>query len=599
MTSQINGLNQAVRNANDGQSLIQTAEGALDESTNILQRMRELSIQSANGTYDDGNRSTLNAEAKQLIAELDRIAETTSFNGQNVLDGTLGAVALQVGSEANQTIDLEIGKLDSKSLGGGVSGDLMGSEITEASISIAAGDIQVNGHALGAYDNTAAGTNVEDLVAAFNAVDGISASTYLEETATNKGSGILVAGTDELEMTLTLADGTEQTYKITDTDNMDELVAKINDTTGGAIAASTDADGKLVLASDVGVKLVIGGTDPTGATGDLEDKEARLLLSSDSGEGITIEGNKADLAALGFNERSASGEIEGADITSSVAFSAGDLTINGVEIGASKSASVEDKVAAINDVDAGVTASAFTSREVTAFTSGSTNININGTDFDISGLADETAPTEAELKALAVTINAATDSTGVTASVQGSSLVMEGGSALKFGEGATAAAALTAAGADTGSELGIKLASDDGTDISVQLSQTDLSGAKARTGLLETNHSDTNSVGGSVANINISTAKGAQQAIEVIDKALDQINSTRGDLGAAANRLDFTVSNLSNVAENVSEARSRIEDADFAQESANLSRAQVLQQAGTAMLAQANAAPQQVLSLLQ
>jgi len=86
-TSQVRGWNQAIRKANDGASLIQTAEGALDESTNILQRMRELSIQSANGTYDSGNRGTLNAEVKQLVSELDRIAETTSFNGLNILDG--------------------------------------------------------------------------------------------------------------------------------------------------------------------------------------------------------------------------------------------------------------------------------------------------------------------------------------------------------------------------------------------------------------------------------------------------------------------------------------------------------------------------------
>ena len=112
MTSQINGLNQAVRNANDGSSLIQTAEGALDESTNILQRMRELSVQSANGTYDSGNRSTLNAEVSQLKEELDRISETTSFNGLNILDGTLGKVDLQVGFESNHTITLENGAMD-------------------------------------------------------------------------------------------------------------------------------------------------------------------------------------------------------------------------------------------------------------------------------------------------------------------------------------------------------------------------------------------------------------------------------------------------------------------------------------------------------
>jgi flagellin len=555
--------------------------------------MRELSIQSANGTYDNGNRTTMNAEVKQLVAELDRISQTTSFNGQNVLDGSLGSVTLQVGSEANQTIDLSIGKMDSKSLGGGVSGDLMGSEITDANITLAAGDVQVNGHALGAYDN--ATDNVEDLVAAFNSVEGISASTYLEEAATNKGSGILVAGTDTLTLTLTLGDGSSQAYAITDTDNMDELVSKINDTTGGAITASTDDEGKLVLATDTGVSLATTESASVAlATGDLAaTTETRLLLSSDDGSAIKIEGNATDLAALGLNERSAAGEIEGSAITSAVAFSAGDLTINGVEIGASKSSSLVDKLAAINEADAGVTATAFTSVEHDLATTDA-EMTINGTTFAITAPA-LAAETSSEVDVIVAEINAQTANTGATAYNQGGTLVIESNAVMSVGVGAATASAAAA----TTRPVGIKLTSDDGTDVSVQLSQTDLSGAKARTGLLETNHSDTNSVGGSIANVDISTAKGAQQAIGIIDKALDQINSTRGDLGAVANRLDFTVSNLSNVAENVSEARSRIQDADFAQESANLSRAQVLQQAGTAMLAQANASPQQVLSLLQ
>ncbi|SFF97479.1 flagellin [Neptunomonas qingdaonensis] len=597
MTSQVNGLNQAVRNANDGASMIQTAEGALDESTNILQRMRELSIQSASGTYDSGNRSTLDAEVKQLVAELDRISETTSFNGLNILDGTLGKVDLQVGAEANQTISLEIGKMDSKSLGGGVSGDVMGSSITEASITMLAGDVQVNGHALGAYDQSAAGTNVEDLVAAFNAVEGVTASTYLEETATSKGSGILVAGTDTLTLTATMGDGTDQVYTITGTDNMDELVSKINDTTGGTIVASTDDEGKLVLASDGAAKLAV--TDSAAATGTLAaSTETRLLLSSDDGKALTIEGNATDLAALGLNERSSAGEVEGTAVNAT-AFAAGDLIINGVEIGASSSTGVTEKVAAINDADAGVTASVHVSREITGTTlnTASDNLSINGSDIDISGITDPAAATEAELTTLASTINTGTNTHGVTAEIQGGVLVLESNAPISFGEGANTAAAL-AASVNTGNTSAIKLTSDDGSDISIKFNP-DGSSVAAKSGLLETNQSDANSVGGSVASIDISTAAGAQKAIGTIDTALEQINSTRGDLGAVSNRLDFTVNNLSNVSENVSAAKSRIMDADFAAESANLSRAQVLQQAGTAMLAQANAAPQQVLSLLQ
>src|SRR6187402_1729035 len=157
MTSQVRGLDQAVRNANDGVSLIQTAEGALQETTNILQRMRELSIQSANGIYTLADRKTLDAEVQQLISELDRIATSTSFNGQKLLDGTLGNVDLQVGAEANQTIVMKIPKMDAKSLGmGSLGGDIAGTHLGQAitSTSFKDGDILINGKSIGAFDGT-------------------------------------------------------------------------------------------------------------------------------------------------------------------------------------------------------------------------------------------------------------------------------------------------------------------------------------------------------------------------------------------------------------------------------------------------------------
>jgi flagellin len=164
-------------------------------------------------------------------------------------------------------------------------------------------------------------------------------------------------------------------------------------------------------------------------------------------------------------------------------------------------------------------------------------------------------------------------------------------------------AAINAVSADTGvvaslnTDGAIELNSVSGTEISISQGNVPNADIKTNVGLLETNNA--NSVGNSVADIDITSAAGAQKAIGIVDKALEQVNSVRGDLGAISNRLDSTMNNLSNISENQAAARSRIEDADFARESANLSRAQVLQQAGTAMLAQANAAPQQVLSLLQ
>ncbi|MDO6564699.1 flagellin [Amphritea sp. 1_MG-2023] len=614
MTSQISGLNQAVRNANDGQSLIQTAEGALDESTNILQRMRELSVQSANGTYDSGNRSTMNAEVEQLVAELDRISETTSFNGQNVLDGSLGSVTLQVGAEANQTIEMKIGAMDSKSLGlGSTSADVMGASITKANISLENNTATINGQSIMAIGETYDGAtdNVGELVDAINTnVSGVSASTYAELTATTAGDGLLVEGTDTLTVTLTKLDGTTAAISVTDTDSLESLVDKLNEEGGGLLSASITDDNKLSISAENVAS--VGITDVGGAAGTIAaSTEASIALSSDSGEDITIErgsaGNSADLTALGFRESNAAGVIEGAASDGgTTTLAAGDVTINGVKVGAGESGALQDTVAAINDVsdESGVTANAFTSVEIDT----ATNSTGAGTAaaFTINGVTIA-AGADAKLSTTVTQINAKTADTGITAVLSGSEVRLEGdvasmtfGSATGVSDNGAAFAGVLGAGLAATTDIndgvgGVKLTSDSGSPISVDVTAN---GALA-TGLLDANTTSNGAFGTSLSSLDISTAAGAQKAIGVIDNALETINSTRGDLGAVANRLDFTVSNLSNVAENVSEARSRIEDADFAEESANLSRAQVLQQAGTAMLAQANAAPQQVLSLLQ
>ena len=632
MTSQINGLNQAVRNANDGASLIQTAEGALDESTNILQRMRELSVQSANGTYDSGNRATLNAEVKQLKEELDRISSSTSFNGLNILDGTLGKVDLQVGSESNQTITLEIGKMDSKSLGGNAgTGDLVGAQSNLSALVIGDGDIKINGQNLSAFDGTGTDT-LSNLLDDINSIAGVEASAISSIKATTAGEGLL-QDSDSITIAMTNPDGTSQSFTVKNTSSLEELATKINETTGNTLRAEVDSDGKMILSSDIGASFTV--TDTTGALGagiNGTAVEAQLILSSDSGE-LTIEtanaGTLADLANMGLRSVG-DGEVRGVALSNpDTAFNAGDLKINGVAIGATNTDSIQGKINAINAAssETGVIASTYSqmSIDMTAVDESTLvggAISLNGVDVTIAA--------NSSLNDIADDFNAATEFTGVTVKVSGDSLIFEGTGAMTFGDDSGASGvflegALTDGGANTPTvtsntsvssaigtadatetatgaftiEVGMKLTSLDGGTIQIDLSDTDANGARLRTGFVESNVSTGGSFGSNVASIDISTAAGAQKAISTIDTALEQINTTRGDLGAVSNRLDFTVNNLSNVSENVSAARSRIEDADFAAESANLSRAQVLQQAGTAMLAQANAAPQQVLSLLQ
>ena len=539
MTSQINGLNQAVRNANDGSSLIQTAEGALDESTNILQRMRELSVQSANGTYDSGNRSTLNAEVSQLKEELDRISETTSFNGLNILDGTLGKVDLQVGSESNQTISMEIGAMDTKSLGNGAGADITGTTGSGASLQASlagivgdgTNDMFINGQDVGDLSDATVGATLEDKLSALNTnISGVTVSAFTEMSATTQGDGV-IQGTNAVTFTLGNADGSSTSIEIRNTGSMDDLVSAINEKSGGLIEASLDDSGNLKLSSEAGSSITIGETGAgtalsalgTGmATGSAQ--QAQLALTADSGtDGITVTYTTAsDANVTGIDTRSTAGSISGRAAMVPASFESGDIKINGVSI---------------NEYD-------------------------NAIDVDGNDTAGENTDVVAH-------INKQSAETGVVASIDGSS------------------------GTDV-----LKLETLDGSEISIEYADATVAAAmETAIGIQETNSAE--GAGSNVASIDISTAAGAQKAIDTIDAALEQINSTRGDLGAVSNRLDFTVNNLSNVAENVSAARSQIQDADFAAESANLSRAQVLQQAGTAMLAQANASSQNVLSLLQ
>ncbi|MDZ7924543.1 MAG: flagellin [Marinagarivorans sp.] len=635
-TSQIRGLDQAVRNANDGISLIQTAEGALSESTNILQRMRELSVQSANGIYGDKDRATLDAEVKQMVSELDRIAKTTSFNGQNILDGTLGKVALQVGSQANQTISFKVGAVDAKTLGmGSLSADVVGDEITStfSSVSLSEQDVMINGQAIGAMS---AGSTIGDLVDNINKnVNGVTAATAVDLSASSVGTGELDATGGSI--TLTNNDGTTNVINIKNTDSMDQLAEAINKGFGGSVKATIGDDGKLSVSAENARSIELDAAVATAAGSATAGKteQAKIILTSDNGDDITIErgatGTMTDLNDLGFRETDSGGVIEGAGLVANSgganeALTAGELTINGVVIDHKNSDSLQKKVDNINAVsdETGVTAKAYSTLSIdmkgfNASAAATTDqLKINGVDVDLA-LANS-ASSEDVVKAL----NTFSDQTGVSARLSGTNIIMESDQgAINIGATTAAASAFfgTTSGVDSFSkafvnssgtftestsavtsgagftaEAGLKLVSNSGNPISVELK--DGSDGSAL-GLKASNSLGEGSFGTSLSSISIDTAAGAQKAIGVIDNALETVNTIRSDLGAVSNRLDFTISNLSNVSENTSAARSRIMDADFASETAALSRSQVLQQASQAMLAQANARPQQVLSLLQ
>lgn len=343
LSSQVNGLNVAVKNSNDGISMAQTAEGALQQSTNILQRMRDLSLQAANGSNSESERTALNDEVTQLKKELDRISNTTTFGGRQLLDGSFGTTSFQVGAAANEIISVSIGEMSSKSL--------------------------ESDH----YEST------------------IAASTVTNDKALASGGATVkfeVSGKEYVvEAKFAKGDTTEQVNQ--------KIAAAINDTNSG-VGAFVDENGKITVISKE-------STDTAG--------QSAFELTS-------------------------------------IAFSSGDAT-----------------------------------------------------------------------------------STGITLTA-----------------GPVAA-------------------------------QTTATSTK-------------------ISDISLTEAKDAQIAVFAIDEAIKAIDSQRADLGAVQNRFENTISNLQNIAENVSAARGRIQDTDFAAETANLTKNQILQQAGTAILAQANQLPQAVLSLL-
>ncbi|WP_039913691.1 flagellin N-terminal helical domain-containing protein [Cellvibrio mixtus] len=630
MTSQVRGLDQAIRNANDGVSLIQTAEGALSESTNILQRMRELSVQSANGIYSPSDRKTLDAEVKQLVSELDRIAKTTSFNGQNLLDGKLGKVELQVGSSANQTISLKVPAMDAKTLGmGSTSVDLMGGETALASFAttktISEGDILINGQSIAKGTETFDGASdtTQDLLDLINTnVLGVTASTYAVASATDAGDGILLSG-QSVSVALKNLDGTTTTVTVgggpSGTSSLKELVEKMNVESGGKFNATIGDDGKLSISAENVTSITVTDASTALGTGITTPALARISLKADNNDPITVtrgsNGTLEQLGFLGFKENDKAGTIEGSKVNST-AFAVGDLKINGVDIGASDTGGLTDKLKAINKVSdqTGVTATAFTS--VTLDFNGvdmgdvgaEDGVLFNGVAIDLSGVA-----TGDSVQEVVDAFNAVKDKTGVTASLLGTRVVLEGNvSSFAYGTDGTAGAwaDLETAGVklvegntagatpltDTlVTDGGIKLTSNNGNPISVDVTTA---GASA-SGLIDSNAGAGGAFGSAISTISIDTQANAQKAIKVIDNALTTINDVRSELGAVNNRLDFTVSNLANISEKTSAARSRITDADFAAETANLSRSQVLQQAASAMLAQSNARPQQVLSLLR
>ncbi|MDH5394707.1 MAG: flagellin [Gammaproteobacteria bacterium] len=429
-TSQIRGLDQAVRNANDGISLAQTAEGALAESGNILQRIRELSVQSANATNSASDRQALQSEVSQLVSELDRIASSTEFNGQKLLDGTFGTAIFQVGANANQTIQATTGNFRTSNFGNYRIEGAGPSTGTEARIN---GEVLTVTGSLGAetivIDPATSARDVADTVASKSNNTGVTAFALTEEMVKFDAAGAYVA-----EVISDNAEKTKVAFTISGTEGGDAL--------SGAITAFNDVSSK------------------TGVT-------ARI---SENGDGIILRNSTGNNIAL----------MESASNTNSGHMMIGDVALRS----GAETADAPDELSG-------------------AVVTGQVTFDSDKS-FSVTGEAGETVTLASEASVL-----------------------------------------------------------------------------------------------NAVNNMDVSSVDGANLALATVDAALNTVSNQRAKFGAIQSRFGSTIANLSTNSENLSAARSRIRDTDFAKETAELTRNQILQQAGTAMLAQANVAPQNVLTLLQ
>jgi len=537
MTSQIKGLNQAARNANDGISLAQTAEGALASVGDSLQRMRELAVQASNATNSASDRASLQKEVDQLVSQINTVASQTSFNGVKLLDGTFNAQTFQVGANQGETIGIaNIASAKADALGVGTSSsykaDVAG---TVAGGALRSGGISANGFNVGptVRDGVSAAGNDDSAIsmaAAFNAVSGSTGITA-KANATSLTGAAPAAGA--------VNGTTDYIY--------------VNNVKLGAITAGSNAitQGANVAAAFNAVSA------QSGVTATFDKTSGAVSLSAADGRNISLIGTAAGGTASGLTMSTGGTLVGGAAAAAAGALSAGDLTVNGYDIGA---------------VAAGATATA---------------------------KGDN----------LAAAINALTSKTGVTASNAAGTITLtagEGQAITLGGNSANSAATATATGFGAAQFNGSATSTNATvTRGSISLTSNGSSGITlggsdvARAGLTSAYTAAKATAGAGVSSIDISTAAGAQNALGTIDAALATLNSSRADLGAIQNRFTSVVSNLATTSENVSAARSRIQDTDFAAETANMTRGQILQQAGTAMLAQANQLPQSVLSLLK
>jgi flagellin len=536
--SNITGLTQAARNANDGISAAQTTEGALSEINNNLQRVRELTVQSQNGTNSQSDLDSIQDEIKSRLDEIDRVSGQTQFNGVNVLSKD-GSLKIQVGANDGQTISIDLKKIDSSTLG--LNGFNVNGTGTVANKAATVSNLTAAG-----ATETATGSGLYNLTTQNSALTASQAFSKLS-------TGDTVKVTDGA--------GTNTTYTYDATKGNFSYTADVAAGTAGAGAGTFG--GK--LAPDTG--SVTGTYTAAGGSTDA------VTFQSDNNGNLTIDGQTAYMDTTGnLTTNNASGSLTQATLTSVFTASSN----------AAKAGTYNSTVA------------------------------IGGTSYGFAATTGDVTYTASISKDEVMSKVAAADSTASTAGAAKSAVINYQSGVMKGAVNFDGAA--VGKSSDTYSD-----ANGNFTDVAKFTTQyavdKDTGAVTVKANLL----ADGTTVDNSSANPNAKTVGAAvnvtasgkittdatsagtatSDPLAALDSAISSIDKFRSSLGAIQNRLDSAVTNLNNTTTNLSEAQSRIQDADYATEVSNMSKAQIIQQAGNSVLAKANQVPQQVLSLLQ
>lgn len=514
MRGQIRGLTQASRNASDGISLVQTAEGALNETTNILQRMREISVQSANSTNTETDRAALQEELNQLTTEINRIGNTTEFNTQKLLNGGAGS-----SSSANITdaasASVTTGDFAAKDL----------SRVTDKT------SIKVDGTT---FDISEAlkidwsGKKADDVITALNKVT--AGEKKLSDVVDI--TKVLEAGKEKLVFTAKSTGKSSSVQISTDNDNVAQMFGYAN---AADLKDRANGEGNNATVQKHGLQGV--GTKLTSKTKNVEvtkGQEFKVTVGSDSEVSVKFAKDKT------YDVKNADANVA--------------------------QAAREELVKDINEAlqKAGL------SGKVTASLSNDNQLQMiseNGKDIAITGMVDFGIADDAKVQNVNQVVGAGAQGAGFEVNLQ---IGANSGQAMNLSIGDMRAAALG------------------------------ITGNTGQTGFSSTNNvSNGTDTISTEASLDITNASSASSAITAIDSAMEKVSSERAKLGAVQNRLEYTISNLDNTAENLTSAESTLRDVDMAKEMMEYSKNNILSQAAQSMISQANQQPQNVLQLLR